>query len=108
PLRRVVLAPWLLRRTLLAPAASDTADGQVAVVTALDPTGTTGVQYVHALAALDATLEPSAAGLRGYRQMRAQLQLGDDTVGRPRLFTPAVIAFLPPELETGHAHATTS
>jgi hypothetical protein len=107
-LRRVILAPWLLQRALLEPAVTDTASGQVAIVTQLDPTGPAGVAYVQALAQFDATLEPSAAGLNGYRRMRSLLQLAVPALGRPKLFTPVNLAFLPPELDQGHAHGTTS
>lgn len=108
PTRRVILAPWLLRRTLLAPAVADLAGGQISVVTDLDPTGTTGTAYIQALARVDGTLEPTAAGLIGYRNMRNQLRLGVQTLGPAKLFTPANLAFLPPELQTGHNHTTTS
>jgi hypothetical protein len=87
---------------------TDVAAGQIAVATALDPTGASGTAYVAALARLDPTLEPTAAGLRGYREMRAQRQRAVQTTSRPTLFTPVDLAFLPPELDAGHTHATTS
>jgi hypothetical protein len=108
PTRRVILAPWLLRRTLLAPALADLAGGQISVVTNLEPTEATGTAYTQALARVDATWEPTAAGLIGYRQMRSELQLGVQTLGPAKLFTPANLAFLPPELQTNHNHTTTS
>ena len=108
PTRTVLLAPWLLRRTLLAPSGADTSVGQIAVATALDPTGPTGVGYVAALAKLDGNLEPTAAGLRGYRQMRGTLGLEVGPADRPSILTPVDIAFLPPALEAGHSHSATS
>jgi hypothetical protein len=124
--RLVVLAPWLLRASLLAGPVSDPAAGQLTVAATVDPTSPVADLYVRDLARFAPRAEPSAPGLAGYVEALTALAgdipaavyatrapLHGARVARPvpvtvQLLTSSAVAVLPAQLDAGHNHQVDS